>query len=183
MRQRRRLALVYHSRSRRQSREHAIEPYALVYYAGDWHVLAADAADENQDGGADRPVRQFRLSRIEQPRLLDHRYEIPAGMDARAFWANNNPSRYGDHVARVRFGKEVARWARERRHYSWETEAETADGLVVTLRVERWEELLPWLLGWGADAEVLSPPELRNALRQTAESMLATYTPRASRHA
>jgi predicted DNA-binding transcriptional regulator YafY len=67
----------------------------------------------------------------------------------------------------------VTRWVRERLHYSREAEIETPEGLEVTFRVDRWEELLPWLLGWGGDAVVLSPPELRHRVAEEARRMLA----------
>src|SRR5438067_726468 len=38
--ERRRLAFVYHSRSTGRAAERTVEPHALVYYAGDWHLLA-----------------------------------------------------------------------------------------------------------------------------------------------
>jgi predicted DNA-binding transcriptional regulator YafY len=158
MTERRRLAITYHSRSTGERRERTLDPYALVYYAGDWHLLAYchDRRDE----------RQFRLSRIDAPRLLDERFTMPEDLDAREFWANAAPRPYGDRVARVRFAPEAARWARERRHSAWESDTETREGLEVTLRVERWSELLGWLLSWGGEVAVLSPPELRAELRE-----------------
>lgn len=116
---------------------------------------------------------------MEQPRLLGDRYEIPADEDAQAyaFWANNSPTRTGECVAHVRFGPQTARWARERRHYAWEQEEETTDGLVVTMRMDRWGEALPWLLGWGGEVEVLSPPEVQTLLAREAKRILDRYQP------
>ncbi|MCD0155800.1 WYL domain-containing protein [Deinococcus sp. 6GRE01] len=31
----------------------------------------------------------------------------------------------------------------------------------VCLTVGGWKELVPWILGWGGEVEVLGPPELR----------------------
>ncbi len=167
MAERRRLAFVYHARSTGRSRARTVEPHALVYYAGDWHLLARCVAE-----GA---ARQFRLSRMEAPRLLDEHYDLPPGADAGAFWANHEPGRTGGRVARVRFPPEAARWVRERRHYGWEAEVQTAAGLEVTLRVDRWEELLPWLLGWGGQFRVLAPPELRALVAEAARRTAAGH--------
>jgi predicted DNA-binding transcriptional regulator YafY len=165
--ERRRLAVTYHARSTAETAERTIDPYALVYYAGDWHVLGY--CHHRTD------VRQFRLSRMEAPRLLPDRFVMPAEADAQAFWANTTHGRTGHCVAQVRFSDTVTRWVRERPHYAWESEEETAEGLRVTLRVDRWEELLPWLLGWGGDVEVLSPPELRARMTEEARRMLANH--------
>jgi predicted DNA-binding transcriptional regulator YafY len=164
MRERRRMAVTYHARSGSEPRERMIDPYALVFYAGDWHLLGY--CHDRRD------VRQFRLTRMESPRLLPERFTMPPEADARQFWANCNPHPVGTSVARVRFAPEAARWVRERRHYAWAAEEESAEGLLVTLRVERWEELLPWLLGWGGAATVLAPEELRVCVREEARRMM-----------
>jgi predicted DNA-binding transcriptional regulator YafY len=186
MAERRRLALVYHSRSGGESRERVVEPHALVYYAGDWHLLArcveptdvvrsATGSAERTDTAIAGDVRQFRLSRVESPRLLTERYELPPDADAREFWANAEPTRTGDRVARVLFPRESVRWVRERRHYSWEAERETDAGLEISLRVDRWEEVLPWLLGWGRQLRILDPPELRTLIAKEARHMAAQH--------
>ena len=36
-------------------------------------------------------------------------------------------------------------------------------------------DLLPWLLSWGAAVRVLAPPEMRDELKRTAQSMAALY--------
>jgi predicted DNA-binding transcriptional regulator YafY len=167
MRERRRLTVTYHARSSAGSMDRTIDPYALVYYAGDWHLLGY--CHQRAD------VRQFRLSRMEAPRLLSERFEMPEEADAQAFWANSEASPRGDCVAHVRFTRAIMRWVRERRHYGCESEKETEEGLILTLRVDRWEELLPWLLGWGGEAEVLAPPELRSRVAEEARRILANY--------
>jgi predicted DNA-binding transcriptional regulator YafY len=37
-------------------------------------------------------------------------------------------------------------------------------------------EITAWILGWGAAAEVLSPKELRNSLRETAQKLADLLT-------
>jgi predicted DNA-binding transcriptional regulator YafY len=167
MRERRRIRCTYHSRSTGASGDRDIDPYYLVYLAGDWQLVGFCHRR--------RRVRQFRLSRMEDLRLLDERFEIPAEADAQAFWANQIPRPYGDRIARVRFADWVIRWAREQRHYTWEAEEDTSDGAVVTVRMERWDEVLPWLLGWGGSVEVLDPPELRRLVASEARRILANY--------
>jgi predicted DNA-binding transcriptional regulator YafY len=36
--------------------------------------------------------------------------------------------------------------------------------------------MLPWLLSWGASSEVLSPPELRERIREEAEKLAKSLT-------
>lgn len=172
MAERRPLGFRYHSRSTAggEPGEETVEPHALVFYAGDWHVLGHSRRHGER--------RQFRLSRIEGPRVLDGQFVMPEDSDAEAlsFWAAmDNPSRTGECRAEVRFPPHTARWALECRHYAWESFEETAAGLRVRLRCDRWEEVLPWLLGWGGDVEVLTPLELRARVRDEAGRIAALY--------
>ena len=48
--------------------------------------------------------------------------------------------------------------------------------MIMTYRVDSLLELLPWLLGWGASAEALDPPALRDAQREEAARLLAILT-------
>lgn len=52
---------------------------------------------------------------------------------------------------------------------------EHQDGLHVILRVRQLEELLQWVLGWGAAAIVLEPESLRNRIREEAQKMFKRY--------
>jgi predicted DNA-binding transcriptional regulator YafY len=45
----------------------------------------------------------------------------------------------------------------------------------VVLRVRQLDELLQWVLGWGADVIVLEPESFRNRIREEAEKMLKRY--------
>lgn len=167
MRERRRLRICYHARTSGSSGDRTIDPHALVFYAGDWHLLGYC-----HERGA---MRQFRLSRMQNARLLDDRFEMPADADAQAFWANTNPGRTGECVAHVRFAPDAVRWVRERRHYAWEHEEEGADGLVVRLRADRWDEILPWLLSWGGAMTVLEPESLRLLVAAEARRIVTNH--------
>ncbi len=48
--------------------------------------------------------------------------------------------------------------------------------LELRLRLGALTEVEQWILSWGAAAEVLSPPELRATLRQTATTLAALYS-------
>jgi predicted DNA-binding transcriptional regulator YafY len=46
----------------------------------------------------------------------------------------------------------------------------------MTYRVDALQELLPWLLSWGAAAEALEPPALRAAQRDEVARLLEILT-------
>jgi predicted DNA-binding transcriptional regulator YafY len=43
------------------------------------------------------------------------------------------------------------------------------------LQLGSLEEISRWILGWGAQATVLTPPELVTILRETAEALVKNY--------
>jgi proteasome accessory factor B len=78
---------------------------------------------------------------------------------------------------KVRFRAEVVRWMRERQHYGFQREgASTPNGVTMIYHVHDTSEITPWILGWGAAAEVLSPKELRKDLRETAQKLADLLT-------
>lgn len=52
---------------------------------------------------------------------------------------------------------------------------EHQDGLDVVLRVRQMDELLQWVLGWGAGLIVLEPESFRNRIREEAPKILKRY--------
>jgi predicted DNA-binding transcriptional regulator YafY len=112
--------------------------------------------------------RDFPLDRIDAWQLLDETF-TPRTLD---------PSPSEPIVARVRFAPHVVRWVRERQHYSFQQEeaAPNRTGVILTYRVDTLQELLPWLLSWGAAAEALDPPSLRAVQRDEVARLLEILT-------
>jgi predicted DNA-binding transcriptional regulator YafY len=52
---------------------------------------------------------------------------------------------------------------------------EYQDGLDVVLRVRQMDELLQWVLGWGAGVIVLEPESFRDRIREEAQKTLNRY--------
>ena len=77
---------------------------------------------------------------------------------------------------RVRFHPSVERWVRERRPFTVVREEHDAAGTVFVYAVRREDDVVRWLLGWGASVEVLSPPSLRARLSTEAWLMFARHS-------
>lgn len=75
----------------------------------------------------------------------------------------------------ILFRPELADRVKEQRYFYIEALEDTPDGLLATLRVRQPEEILPWILSWGAGAVVLHPKALRNQICEEAEKMLKRY--------
>ncbi len=84
-----------------------------------------------------------------------------------------------DRVQKVelRFSSAAARRVQETVwHPSQSVSKEKSGAIVTTLRVRGLVEVMPWILSWGADVEVLGPPELRRTVAATAAGMTANYS-------
>jgi predicted DNA-binding transcriptional regulator YafY len=138
------------------------DPYALVRSNGAWHLVA-----HCHTRGA---LRHFRLDRIDALELLERTFERPPGLHPQRPASEQRPL-----VVRVLFAPSAARWVREAPSFYTVAEELRDDGLLLTLRVRQEHELIPWLLGWGAQARVLEPASLAAALAETARAIVRQY--------
>jgi predicted DNA-binding transcriptional regulator YafY len=80
-------------------------------------------------------------------------------------------------VIKIRFLPDAVRWVREGQHYGYQyDEQESSQGTVMVFHVNHESEIIPRILGWGTSAEVLSPKELRQTLRETALNLANLLT-------
>jgi predicted DNA-binding transcriptional regulator YafY len=160
IRERRVVRLRYHSYNRDQTTERDIEPDYLTYSNGTWYINGYCRLRDD--------MRAFRFDRIERLELLADTFVPRAPQIAQRDMID----------AHVRFEATAIRWVRERQHYAFQNDAPASDGqgIVMLYRVHRIAELLPWLLSWGAAAQALDPPELRDAIRAEVTKVLNFLT-------
>jgi predicted DNA-binding transcriptional regulator YafY len=82
----------------------------------------------------------------------------------------------GSAEARVRFDASVERWARERQPFTFVREEVDARGPVFVYAIRQEQELVRWLLSWGAAAEVLGPASLRARVRAEAQAIARRHS-------
>jgi proteasome accessory factor C len=167
MAQCRELRITYWSAHRAALSERVIRPYGMTEFGGDWFVVAHDSQRQ-------KPI-SFRVDRIRDAELLDSEYEIPLDFDIKS-WdeASDFTAPPGKTVARVLFRGMGARFVRD--ELPRRDVRELPDGSLlarVTVRSEGW--FLTWLLPYGADAEVVDPPELREKVAATCRRILDFY--------
>ncbi len=138
-------------------------PYGLVLIQGSWMLVAR--CDMRQD------IRHFRLSRMTQLINLEEQFELPAHFDLREYTPPD------DRKLRVllRFNHDIADKVKESNYHYIEGMEEHQDGLHMVLRVHQLDELLQWVLGWGASVIVLEPESFKNRILEEAQKMLKRY--------
>ena len=77
---------------------------------------------------------------------------------------------------RLRFSPAAARWVRDAHFHDSQRLAELPDGeLMFEVTVQGTREITRWILGYGADVEVLDPPEVRRTVTTAARRMAGMY--------
>lgn len=158
VRERERCRLVYLKGGAAAPEERTVNPYALVYAEGRWYAL----------GRSERAgdVRAFRLDRILEVEPGGSRFEAPEAFDPGEYLEGGAVYRAEEEMeAVVRYSPRVARWIEERGI----GEEGPGGGVVVRHRVADPRWLVRHVLGYGTEAEVLEPEELRELVADRLE--------------
>jgi len=152
--------LHYHGYKKEQASERDVEPHQLFYADGLWYL---EAYCRKRKG-----MRDFRLSRMDKATLRNETFgkKRTGKIQIQAII-----------VIKIRFEQNAARWVHEQQHYGYQKdEKQTPYGVIMTYHVNHESEIIPWILSWGASAEVISPKELRKTLRETSLKMANLLT-------
>jgi predicted DNA-binding transcriptional regulator YafY len=170
LREQRALRVRYYSMSRGVETDRRVDPYQLTYFNGGLYLVAYCHLR--------RAVLIFAVERIRAIELLPATFEIPVSFDVGRYLESAWGLMRGEIVTvTARFSKAVAPYVRERVWHPSQQVRDLPDGRIeVTVRVADTIEVRRWLLGFGADAEVLAPPALRDALRVEAERLAVRLT-------
>jgi predicted DNA-binding transcriptional regulator YafY len=168
-RERRRLSVRYYSPERDEETERCLDPYHLLFYAGDRYVIGFDSHRKE--------VRTFALGeRMREVRETGERFTVDPGFDLAAYQAAGFGLFRGGTIEDValRFSRRVAHYAREKSWFDGETKEGLPDGgLLLRMRVPVNVGVVRFVLQWGAEVEVVEPARLREQvaeeLRQAAE--------------
>lgn len=148
-----------------------VDPYGFVVSSGRVYCVAFD------HGRNDR--RSFAVDSISNVETLGKTFVKPADFDIEAWAASsisgvlhNGPPA---HV-RVRFAPRVAKAAIAAQVVAERDVMPKDDGSAeITFRVDDVDELVRWILGWGDQAEILEPTDVRNRISGLAVSISEKY--------
>ena len=141
-----------------------VEPWHLACVSGQWYLLGYDR---------NRKARRiFVLARMQKVSRTGHKFSNPRpgeGDIQRLFrnsfqiWQSENADL--EQIV-LRFSGRAAQLVRERNWHASQQIQELAGGnLELALTLNSLEEIVPWILSWGKDCEVVSPAKLRRKVR------------------
>jgi predicted DNA-binding transcriptional regulator YafY len=165
-RERRRVTMVYYSRSRSQHLERDVDPYAILHRWGWWYVIGHCCLRD--------AMRVFRVDRIQELTLTNDTYDVPEAFDVKEYLAQETWFPRQIQV-RMRFSPQAALDARDESR-TWDTMEEQPDG---SLHVTFGATDLAWaarvVLWYGPEVEVLEPKELRRQVEELARTVAERY--------
>jgi proteasome accessory factor C len=159
------IVIDYYSASSEKDSRRTVRPLGVAEAEGNHYLVALDESKNDV-----RHFRIDRISRIEEPKNAA-RFDPPADFDLSAFMKKGFGVRAGQPI-KLRFGKAVARFAREE-YDGFPIESLPSGEIVVEIQAGSVTWAVSRALGYGEHARVLGPPEARGELKKRLEEFLA----------
>lgn len=150
-----------------------VAPLGLVLKSGAWYLV----------GSVDDSARTYRIARVREVTMLDDTFERPPDFDLAAYWVQNThrlESKLHQGRATVRLSPVgfkmleplTSAFARALMEVG---EADAEGFRTVVIPVGSLWQATSELLRFGADAEVVGPPELREKMREITGALRDRY--------
>lgn len=147
-----------------------LRPYRIVFITRAWYVIGYSEAHGE--------VRTFKLDRMTRIESTGEGFEPDPKFDLDAYFGNAWQMIRGERAyhVRIRFSPKVAGNVEEVLWHPTQQTNRLDDGsLLYEVDVDGVHEISWWVLGYGREAVVDEPAELRAIIREHAEAMLRQY--------
>lgn len=145
-------------------------PLHVGVHKGTWYLMAFSERHGE--------THLFQVSLISEVNVMVDRFRKPSKMDAQARFQRcikEMPHQTESQIL-LRFSAKVAPAIKQLNGIRLHIDQEMADGcLLCSLEPYGSGELMPWILGWGIDVEVLQPEGFRKDLARIAATLLRRY--------
>ncbi len=169
------ISFSYHKLAGAEPEARTVRPYHLGFIENQWYLFGDDAAR-----GA---VRTFALPRITGVSRTGGSFRRPKDFSLARMLEGSFAVFEGGRTSKVviRFTGVASRLVAERIWNDSQKITHDKPGLLLELRVGLSPDLVQWIMGWGAEAEVLEPAELRATVARLVGEAAALYRQDGSR--
>lgn len=160
----------YYSASSDKVAEREVDPYHLRFYEGAWYLIGYCHLRKE--------VRTFALDRILDIKVTEDGFDFPASFSLHDYLKDAFGLERGPRPVEVviLFDAHEARWIRERVwHPSQDVEIRPDGSLLLRLKVSGLGDIKRWLIGFGAHAQIISPPSLRQEVAEEIRALQKLY--------
>jgi len=159
----------YHAYSTDQTKTYVMEPLSICEHDGGLYLFMRVSRYEE--------IRLLAVERIRGLRILESRFDYPDDFDPQERLKAAFGVYFDDPIEiTVRFSPAVAKYVVDRKWSDEQRVTRLNDGGVdLWMRTSGKTEVLRWVLGFGPNAEVLDPAELRNEVAVLLKKALQLY--------
>lgn len=160
----------YYSAYRNARSRRMIDPYHLLFKQGVRYLIGY--CHNRQE------VLMFALDRMERLEITERRFKPDPDFSIERYLGDSLNIERGSALVDVKilFDQHQARWICERRWHPSQQLKKRPDGSVLlSMTVSGLGEVKRWVLGFGSNAEVLAPAELREEVEREIEGMGRRY--------
>lgn len=161
--------IKYYSFNKNEVTERRVDPYLVDIDEGCYHLIGYCHLRNS--------IRDFRISRIKDISVTDESFKRPEG-----FYEKYKQSKFDKlsgsrrTTIKVKFKGYAARYVREYEKRKADKIVQNEDGTITFIReAALTDDLSRWVLGYGDEAEVLEPAELKDMIKETVENMYRIY--------
>ncbi len=165
----RRIEILYFALSQGRKTRRKVDPYRIWFFNGTFYLIGFCHLRGE--------MRIFALDRIRMVRQTEEAFVMPEDFRLEDFLrASFGVYRGPTHRVKIHFSPRAAGFVREKIWHEGQRIEELRDGsLLFEVEVAGTEEIKAWILGWGAQAEVLEPASLRREIGREAAKLAARY--------
>ncbi|NOT02624.1 MAG: WYL domain-containing protein [Phycisphaerales bacterium] len=171
MADKRRMAMRYDSYADKCEIETMVDPYRILFRNRGWYLIGRSSVH--------RQARTFKIERIIEMRVLEERFRPDPKFRLEHYFGNAWSMIRGSvrHHVEVHFSSMVAGNVEEVYWHSTQRTRRRTDGsLVFEVDVDGIDEISWWILGYGDQAVVTEPEELRQLILAHARNATRLYT-------
>lgn len=163
------IAMRYFSATSERAKSYEVQPYRLALAQGGVYLVGwVPQYDE---------FRTFAVERIERLSVQETTFRRTRELPADVFGSSLGVFSAEPERVVIEFAAKAAPYVHGKTWHESQTSTVLADGRVrMTLDVSIDWALTSWLLGFGADVKVISPPKLAGSLRDALTSAAAQYS-------
>ena len=145
-------------------------PYKLFMYNNAWFVIGFDEKSS--------AFRYFKLNRIQSFNITNQKFRIPLTYNERDFLDEFGMRQNGEwYPIKLKLVGKHAMLVKERIYGKNQTvEAVDQNTSILSVEMQNKEDILSFVLGFGANCEVLEPEWLRGDISRTIKQMNFNYT-------
>ncbi|MDZ7336270.1 MAG: WYL domain-containing protein [candidate division KSB1 bacterium] len=165
-----RVNIAYHAYHSGEQTKRLVDPYLLHNHYANWYLIGYCHLRGD--------VRIFALSRIIQIEPTQLHFRRPRDFSIEKLLQHSFNLICGGEIYHVvlKFTPYQARWIRERRWHNTQKLTELEDGgLMMEMDVQGLQNVLHWVLQFGAEVEVIAPEVLRKSIKREIEKMRELY--------